>query len=186
MIEQAPDFLETERLKLRHWQKDDLEPFARLNGDRKVMEWFPKMLDKDETAAFIEYIRDHFKTYQFGLWAVELKDNGEFIGFVGLWKPKFEADFTPCVEVGWRLLSEHWGRGYAPEAAIASINDGFNRAGLDEIMSFTSVHNKKSIRVMEKIGLKRQADFEHPQLPEGHFLRPHVRYSIYKDDWKRT
>ena len=183
MTKQAPQSIETDRLKLRNWQKDDLEPFARLNGDRRVMEWFPKMLDRDETAAFIDYIQEHFETHRFGLWAVELKESGEFIGFVGLWKPKFEADFTPCVEVGWRLLAEHWGQGYAPEAAIASIEDGFERIGLDEIMSFTSIHNKKSIRVMEKLGLTRQADFEHPQLPEGHFLRPHVRYSIRKEDW---
>lgn len=144
------------------------------------------MLTRDETKQFIEYIEDSFEENRFGLWAVEITDTGEFIGFVGLWKPNFEADFTPCVEVGWRLLAQHWGNGYAPEAALEAIDDGFNRIGLAEIMSFTSVHNHKSIRVMEKIGLTKRANFEHPKLPVGHFLRPHVRYSITRDDWQKA
>lgn len=181
-----PKTLETERLLLRRWKDSDLEPFAQLNGDKRVMELFPRMLTLEETRNFIEYIEDSFEKSQFGLWAVELKSTGAFIGFVGLWKPNFEASFTPCVEIGWRLAYEHWGNGYAPEAARAVLDDGFKRVKLNEIMSFTSIHNQKSIRVMEKLGLEKKDNFEHPQLPEGHFLRPHVRYSIKEKDWSSS
>ena len=180
-----PEKLETDRLILRRWLESDLEPFARLNGDKKVMELFPRLLTFEETREFIEYIEENFDKNQFGLWAVERKDHGQFIGFVGLWKPNFKASFTPCVEIGWRLAKEHWGNGFAPEAAEAVLEDGFGRIELDEIMAFTSVHNRKSIRVMEKLGMKMLDNFEHPQLPEGHFLRPHVRYGIEKSEWQK-
>ena len=147
------------------------------------MKFFPRLLGREETQRIIEDIERTFDEHEMGLWATETKSNNEFIGFVGLWIPKFQASFTPCVEIGWRLLYEHWGQGYAPEAARESLKDAFERLDLKDIHSFTTVHNKNSIRVMEKIGMSHIDNFEHPSVPEGHFLRPHVLYHISKQDW---
>lgn len=181
-----PEQLESERLILRRWKKSDIKPFAILNSDPKVMEFFPRILSEPETGNLVVFIEECFEKHDLGLWAVDRKDTKEFIGFVGLWIPTFKADFTPCVEIGWRLLYEHWGKGFAPEAAMVSLEDGFSRLNLDEIVSFTTKANKKSIRVMEKIGLSFKDEFEHPSLPEDHVLRPHVIYSITRDRWLNT
>ena len=108
-----------------------------------------------------------------------------FVGFVGLSVPTFEAHFTPCVEVGWRLARAHWGRGYATEAAGAALTFGFSDVGLDEVVSFTVPHNRPSRRVMQRLGMRRDPaeDFEHPSLPEGHPLRRHVLYRLHRDHW---
>ncbi|MDO8955063.1 MAG: GNAT family N-acetyltransferase [Gammaproteobacteria bacterium] len=171
---------ETERLILREWQESDIEPFIALNQDLSVMEFFPAVLSPDETRAFIERIRIHFQKHGFGLWALELKSTSEFIGFVGLNIPGFEAKFTPCVEIGWRLSSAHWGKGYALEAARKVLELGFATYNLKEIVSFTSIHNKRSIRVMEKLGMMHDSkdDFEHPKLPKEDYLAKHVLYRI--------
>ncbi len=172
--------LETERLVLRGWREEDLGAFAALNADPRVMEFMPKRLARAESDAFVGRIRTHFAEHGFGLWAVEVPGVAPFVGFTGLQVARFEAHFTPCVEVGWRLAYEHWGRGYAPEAAREALRHGFEVAGLDEIVSFTSVGNERSRRVMEKIGMARDLadDFDHPRLPEGHPLRRHVLYRI--------
>lgn len=182
----SPETLKTARLILRRWQKADLEPFSQLNKDERVMEFFPKTLSENETRTFIATVEMHFEREGCGLWVVELPETGEFAGFVGLSKPRFQAHFTPCIEVGWRLSPKHWGKGFAPEAAREAVRDGFERLGLDEIVSFTARQNKKSIRVMEKIGMTTniEDDFEHPSLPEGHHLRWHVLYRLKKGDWE--
>lgn len=172
--------IRTERLLLRRWRPEDRAPFAALNADPRVMRHFPATLTRAESDALAERIDAHFAEHGFGLWAVELPDEAPFIGFVGLSVPRFEAPFTPCVEIGWRIAAEHWGRSYAPEAARAALAHGFDTLGLREILSFTSASNAPSRRVMEKLGMSRDPrdDFDHPGLPEGHELRRHVLYRL--------
>jgi RimJ/RimL family protein N-acetyltransferase len=172
--------LRTERLLLRRWRADDRAPFAAMNADPVVMEFLPTVLTRAESDEFVDRIEAAFDERGWGLWAVEVKAEGEFAGFVGLWPADFDADFTPAVEIGWRLSSTHWGRGYAPEAARAALQFGFQHLGLDEIVSFTAVVNERSQRVMQKIGMARdpREDFDHPRLPDGHRLRRHVLYRV--------
>ena len=162
--------------------------FARLNADPVVMEHFPSPLTRLESDTFADRIEDHFETNGFGPWAVEARDEADFIGYVGLLVPNFEAHFTPAVEVGWRLARAYWGRGLATEAARAAVVDGFGRLGLSEIVSFTSPRNVRSIRVMERLGMIRNPldDFDHPRLPDGHPLRRHVLYRLGRDAWLAT
>ena len=171
--------LTTERLLLRPWRDADLAPFAALNADPAVMEYFPTTLSRAESDAAAARIQRELSERGFGLWALELR-GGPFIGFTGLAVPSFDADFTPCVEIGWRIAREHWGKGYASEAAHRALAFGFERLGLAEIVSFTAVGNTRSRRVMEKLGMSHDPadDFEHPSLPPGHPLRRHVLYRI--------
>ncbi len=170
----------TERLLLRRWRAEDREPFAAMNADPRVMEFFPALLSRVESDARVEAIERHWREHGFGLWAVEVPGVAAFVGFVGLSMPRFEAAFTPCVEVAWRLAAEFWGRGYATEAARAAVEFGFGRLGLKEIVSFTVPANVRSRRVMEKLGMTHEAeeDFEHPLLVVGHPLRRHVLYRL--------
>jgi RimJ/RimL family protein N-acetyltransferase len=172
--------MRSERLLLRRWRPSDRAPFAALNADPNVMRYFPATLARAESDAFADQIEAHFERHGFGLWAVEVPGLAPFIGFVGLSVPRFEAPFTPCVEVGWRIAAEHWGRGYAPEAARAALGFGFDTVGLREVLSFTAVANQSSRRVMEKLGMSHDPadDFDHPALPEGHALRRHVLYRL--------
>jgi RimJ/RimL family protein N-acetyltransferase len=151
-----------------------------MNADPRVMEYFPKSLDRAESDGLAARIRENFARRGFGLWAVEVPGVAEFIGFVGLSVPGFSAHFTPCVEIGWRLAHEHWRHGYATEAARAALDFGFGHSAIEEIVSFTAVANQRSRRVMEKIGMTHNPadDFDHPRLPEGHPLRRHVLYRI--------
>ena len=180
------DSLRTERLLLRRWREADRAPFAALNADPEVMEHFPAPLSREESDAFVDRIEAFWAEYGFGLWAVERLDTGQFIGFDGLSMPSFEAQFTPCVEVGWRLAREHWGHGFATEAARAAMADGFDRLGLDEIVSFTATTNVRSMAVMERLGMTRDPrdDFDHPRVPEGHRLRRHVLYRLRRQSQK--
>jgi ribosomal-protein-alanine N-acetyltransferase len=184
-IRPAPNELRTARLRLRAWRASDREPFARMNADPRVMEHFPAPLAAAESDALLERIRAHFAARGFGLWAVEVPGGPDFIGFVGLSVPDFEAAFTPCVEVGWRLAAEHWGRGYATEAARAALAFGFGSLGLPEVVSFTVAANERSRRVMERLGMRRDPaeDFDHPSLPAGHPLCRHVLYRIARAAW---
>jgi RimJ/RimL family protein N-acetyltransferase len=172
--------LNTERLVLRQWRDDDRAPFAQLNSDARAMEFFPSLLTKEQSDATVDRINSHFLQHGFGLWAVEVVNGPPFIGFVGLLVPAFTAPFTPCVEIGWRLAPEHWGRGYATEGARAALEAAFVKVGLDEVVSFTVPQNARSRRVMEKLGLVRSLDedFEHPMVPEGHPMRRHVLYRV--------
>jgi RimJ/RimL family protein N-acetyltransferase len=180
--------LTTERLVLRGWRDGDREPFAVMNADPVVMEHFPSTLSRAESDAQIERFRERWRGDGHGPWAVERRDDGAFLGFVGLASPHFDAHFTPAVEVGWRLAREAWGHGYATEAARASLEFGFDVLGLEEIVSFTVPANERSRRVMERIGMTRDpvGDFDHPRLPPGHRLRRHVLYRLRRDAWERA
>jgi RimJ/RimL family protein N-acetyltransferase len=172
--------LETERLRMRWWKQEDREPFARMNADARVMEFFPKTLTREESDATADWIESSFAKHGFGLYALELRETGEFIGFTGLAVPAFDAPFMPCVEVGWRVAFDHWGRGLATEAARAALRHGFEELGLTEIVAFTVPANERSRMVMEKIGMTRdpKADFDHPRIPEGSALRRHILYRV--------
>jgi RimJ/RimL family protein N-acetyltransferase len=151
-----------------------------MNSDPRVMEFFRSHLSRVESDAMVERIEAHFREHGFGLWAIEVPDVADFIGFTGLVVTGFNAHFTPCVEIGWRLAFEHWGQGYATEAAHLALAYGFGPLALSEIVSFTSVTNRRSRAVMERLGMHRDAeeDFDYPALPEGHRLRPHVLYRL--------
>lgn len=170
--------IETERLILREWSPADREPFARMNADPEVMRHFPKVLSREESDAVADHIEHKMTLYGFGLWAVDVRGVVPFAGFVGLSVPSFDAAFTPCVEIGWRLAREQQGRGYATEAARAALAFGFDQLRLNEVVAFTVPVNAPSLRVMEKLGMTRDAadDFDHPALPIGHPLRRHVLY----------
>jgi ribosomal-protein-alanine N-acetyltransferase len=172
--------LETDRLLLRPWRDEDREPFAALNADPEVMEFLPAPLTRAESDAMVDRIEQTWDERGLGLFAVEVRETGDFAGFIGLWPATFEAFFTPAIEVGWRLARPHWGHGYAIEGASAALADGFGRLELDEIVSFTAVVNERSQRVMQRIGMTRDPaeDFEHPALADGHRLRRHVLYRI--------
>lgn len=172
--------LRTERLLLRQWREDDLLPFAQLNADPEVMHYFPSSLTREQSDQLAHRAAQAIDERGWGLWAVEAVEVAPFIGFVGLAVPSFEAHFTPAVEVGWRLAKEQWGRGYATEAAGEALAFGFGELGLDEIVSFTSMANERSQRVMRRLGMVRteEDDFDHPALPAGHPLRRHVLYRL--------
>jgi RimJ/RimL family protein N-acetyltransferase len=172
--------LVTLRLRLRQWRTEDLEPFAALNADPEVMRYFPATLDRRQSDALAEREAIAIGSRGWGLWAVEVVDEAPFIGFVGLAEPSFQAHFTPAVEVGWRLAREHWGKGYATEAAREALRFGFDELGLEEIVSFTTVYNRPSRRVMERLGMSHDPadDFDHPNVPAGSPLRPHVLYRL--------
>jgi len=174
----AEIFIETPRLILRQWQQADIEPYVLLNYDPEVAEFFPSTLTREETMAQIDRATNHIKQHGFGFFAVERKDNGEFIGFTGLSHPRFESHFTPCVEIGWRLSKANWGNGFATEAAKACLQFGFETLKIDEIFSFTAEHNIRSENVMKKIGMVKAGYFEHPSIAGGHPLKRHVLYKI--------
>ena len=173
--------IHTERLLLRQWRDEDFEPFAEMNADPIVMEFFPSVLGRDESHAAAEGNRKQIDQHGWGLWAVEVVGSAEFIGFTGLWSvPAAEFPFAPAVEIGWRLARPYWGRGYATEAASAARDFAFSDLALGEIVSMTSVQNTRSRRVMEKLGMTRDLvdDFDHPRVPDGHPLRRHVLYRL--------
>jgi RimJ/RimL family protein N-acetyltransferase len=172
--------LTTSRLRLRLWRDEDLEPFAALNADPRVREFFPSVQTRQESADSMQIIRDHWQRRGFGLWAVDVIGGAPFIGFIGLMVPSFDAPFTPCVELGYRLAFEHWGSGYATEGSRAALEFGFTTLGLPEIVAMTAVRNARSRRVMERLGMQRDPadDFDHPNIVSGHPLRRHVLYRL--------
>lgn len=178
-------FIETDRLILRTWREENLLPFSRLNADSRVMEYFPSTLTFDQTKSFLEMLKTRQEEDGFSFLAAELKSTGEFIGMIGLNRPRYQTPFTPCVEIGWRIAFEHWNNGYATEGATACLAYGFENLNLDEIVSFTASTNLKSQRIMEKIGMQRNptGDFNHPNVPEGHPLSLHVLYFVKKEQF---
>ncbi|MHB8490871.1 MAG: GNAT family N-acetyltransferase [Solirubrobacteraceae bacterium] len=176
--------LSTERLLLRRWREGDRGPFAALNADAEVMAHLPARLTRDESDQLIARIEAGFDRRGYGLWALELRATGEFLGFTGLEQPSFKAHFTPAVEVGWRLARSAWGQGYATEAGRASLAFGFQEAHLGEVVSFTSSVNLRSRAVMERIGMIRDPaeDFDHPQLDAADRLCRHVLYRMSARD----
>jgi RimJ/RimL family protein N-acetyltransferase len=183
VVNASPE-LRTDRLLLRRWQPADRAPFAALNADPRVNEYLTGPLPQEQSNELAARIDAHFDWYGFGLWAVEVRNVTPFIGFIGLAVPRFEARFTPCVEIGWRLSADHWGQGYATEGARAALAFGFDVVGLREVVSFTVPANMRSRRVMAKIGMKRDPveDFDHPSLPAGHRLGRHVLYRIARPE----
>jgi RimJ/RimL family protein N-acetyltransferase len=177
--------LETERLILRRWQDPDRQPFAAMNADPQVMEFFPHLMTREESDNSIDRIETGFTLRGFGLCAVELKSDHKFIGFIGLSVPSFQAHFMPCVEIGWRLATNAWGQGFATEGARAISAYAFDTLKLDSIVSFTAEQNLRSRRIMEKIGMtfNPAESFDHPNLPEGHLLRRHVLYRLRADQF---
>ena len=181
----TPIELETPRLLLRQWREADREPYAALNADPAVMEFFPGLQSRAESDRSIDAWRGQLEARGWSNWAVEERGGGAFIGFIGLSVPVRQLPFTPCVEIGWRLARAHWGRGYASEGARAALAFGFERLALDEIVSFTALLNTRSRAVMERIGMRdANEDFEHPALPPGHRLRPHCLYRMSRGDWE--
>jgi len=178
--------LRTPRLILRPWRDADLEPFAALNADPRVMEHLPALLTRAESDAFVMRTREHFRRHGFGLWAVEAPGVAGFIGYIGLSVPRFTTTFSPCVEVGWRLANAYWNRGFATEGAEAALAFGFQQIGLGEIVSFTVPGNERSLAVMRRLGMTYDPadDFQHPSLPEGHRLRSHVLYRLSRAQWQ--
>jgi RimJ/RimL family protein N-acetyltransferase len=180
--------LRTERLLLRGWREADKVPYAALNADEDVMRYFPSTLTGEQSDAMVDRMSEMLVARGWGLWAVERLDTHEFIGFVGLAAPTwFVPGLTPCVEIGWRLAKEHWGNGFAPEAAEAAMRHAFEHVELpeDEVVSFTTITNAKSRRVMEKVGMLLDArrEFDHPMTP-GWWGQRHVVYCIDRPTWK--
>jgi RimJ/RimL family protein N-acetyltransferase len=163
---------------LRTWRDSDRAEFFRLNGDQTVARYLPAPLSAVESDAFFDQIVTEWAQRGYGRWAVERAADSAFIGFVGLHYVDFPAPFTPAVEIGWRLLPSAWDHGFATEAAAAAIDDGFGRCGLTDIVSFTYVGHLRSQRVMQRLGMVLGGEFEHPGLPPGHRLRPHVWYRL--------
>jgi len=180
--------LSTPRLRLRQWRASDLEPFAALNADPRVMEFMPGLLSSAESDALAQRCAAEIARLGFGFWATELHASGAFIGFVGLHVPAFEAPFTPCVEIGWRLERTSWGNGFGTEAARECLRFAFESLGLEEVVSFTVLLNGRSRAVMERLGMRQDplGDFDHPRLPAEHPLRRHVLYRLRREDWQRA
>lgn len=172
------DTIQTDRLLMRRWRDSDLKPFAALNGDPETMRYFPGTLDRAASDAFVAVIEARFEHQGFGLWALEIAATGEFIGFTGLGPVPDGVPGAGGTEIGWRLGRHSWHHGYATEAARAALGVAFEAAGLAEIWSFTSVLNEPSQAVMRRIGLVEVARFDHPRIPAGHPLRPHVTYHL--------
>ena len=173
--------IRSSRLILRPWRPSDLRPFAEQNADQLVMQFITGVLTKEESDDYVEKAKSHVLQHGFCKWAVEAPGIAPFIGAVGLTFVKFEASFTPAVEVAWRLGRPYWGRGYATEAAQAAISDGFDRVGLTEIVSMTALPNVASMKVMERLGMTRAFEFDHPHHPEGDPLRRHVLYRLQSE-----
>ncbi|NVD06896.1 GNAT family N-acetyltransferase [Vibrio sp. JPW-9-11-11] len=179
--------IETPRLRLRQWRESDLEAYGRINADERVMRFFPACLSQQESRDQANRIAEHIEQFGWGFWALELKQSGEFIGFVGLWPQAQESGLpkAPMVEIGWRIDAQYWGQGYAPEAAQAALNYGFLTLDLEQIYSFTALSNLPSQRVMNKIGMQNTGEvFDHPKLPSGHALQRHCLYCITREQWQ--
>lgn len=178
--------LQTPRLALRTWRVEDEPSMLALSTDPEVMRHFPRVMTADEVHGFVVRHRELLAAGRPGLYAVERRDDGSFLGFVGLAEPTFEAPFTPCVEIGWRLVRSAWGQGFATEAAREVLRHAFVDLELDEVVSFTSIGNEPSIAVMRRLGMHRSLQFDHPRVPEGHELRRHVLYRLGAEQWQEA
>jgi len=176
--------LETERLLLRQWRDEDFAPFAELNADPVAMEYFPAPLQRDESDAMAEECRQLIAERGWGLWATCVKHDGCFVGFVGLHRPRPDFPLSPCVEIGWRLRREHWGNGYATEAATRVLRFAFEDLALEEVASFTTVSNYRSRAVMERLGMvNTRRNFMHPDVAPNHPVAEHVLYKLRRSAW---
>jgi RimJ/RimL family protein N-acetyltransferase len=178
--------LATPRLALRQWRDADLAPFAALNADPEVMRYMPRCLERSESDALAGRYRERIAERGWDLWALERRDDGTFVGALGLTVATFPAPFAPCLEIAWRLAKGQWGQGLATEAAAAVLRFGFQTLALEEVLAFTVPANRRSRAVMQRLGMRHDlaADFEHPRLAHGHPLRPHVLYRLRRADWE--
>ena len=177
--------IETERLYLRQWQASDFAPFAEMNADPEVMEYFPKLLTTSMSNTIAKKCQSLIDDNGWGFWAVSLKETDTFIGMVGLNNAHADMPFSHAVEIAWRLHNDYWGQGCATEAARASLNFAFDTLGLDEVVAFTAVINKRSQLVMERLGMTNtQENFFHPMLESNHRLAEHVLYKITRQQWQ--
>jgi RimJ/RimL family protein N-acetyltransferase len=182
----TPIEITTQRLHLRQWSDADREPYAAMNADPVVMRFFAGTLPREASDRDIDAWRAQLDDRGWSNWAVEIREGGRFIGFTGLSIPGRALPFMPCVELGYRLAREHWGKGYATEGAKAALRVGFELLCLDEIVSFTSLVNLPSRAVMERVGMANaNEDFDHPALPEGSELRKHCLYRLRRENWRR-
>ncbi|HYJ68200.1 MAG TPA: GNAT family N-acetyltransferase [Nocardioidaceae bacterium] len=172
------DQVRTDRLLMRRWRDSDRDPFAAMNADAEVMRYFPAAMTQTESDAFVDRIEERFDTQGFGLWALELAETGEFLGYTGLNPMPDGVPGAGGMEVGWRLSVAAWGKGYATEAANAAVDVAFNGAGLGELWSMTAVLNGPSQAVMRRIGMTLLGTFEHPRIDADSPLRPHVIYRL--------
>ncbi|MFD2298089.1 GNAT family N-acetyltransferase [Paracidovorax citrulli] len=191
-----PALLRSPRLRLRPWTSADRAPFAALNADPVVMEHFPAPLDRAQSDAMADRIEALIHRQGWGFWAAEWLEgqdgagtsNGMFMGFIGLNRPTAPLPFAPCVEIGWRLARPFWGRGLATEGARLALRAGFDALGLEEIVAFTARRNRRSRAVMERLGMRESPSeaFDHPSVPEGHAVRPHVLYRLTRTAWRAS
>lgn len=175
-------YFESERLIFRDWKEEDLSAFRKLNADLDVMEYFLKPLSAEESDGFVFRIQAEIREEGYGLYAVEVKDTGDFIGFIGFHKANLNLGFDPFIEIGWRLKKEAWGYGYASEGAARCLAYGFETLGFTDVYSFTSIVNTRSERVMQKIEMHKMLDFDHPRIDGAHLLRPHVLYHVRRTE----
>lgn len=176
---------DTTRLRLRQWCAADREPFAAMNADPKVMEFFPSLLTRPESDALADRCQALITERGWGFWAVETRMTHEFIGYVGLHIPVASLPCSPCVEIGWRLATKHWGKGFATEAARASLHVGFEQLGLQEIVSFAAINNTRSRAVMERLGMEATNEtFDHPEIPIGNVHRTLCLYRLSRQQWQ--
>jgi len=179
--------IETERLYLRQWQASDFAPFAKMNANPKVMEYFPKLLTTSMSNAIAKKCQSLINDNGWGFWAVNLKETDTFIGMVGLNNANADMPFSPAVEIAWRLDNDYWGQGYATEAARASLDFAFVELEIEEVVAFTAVINKRSQLVMERLGMTNtQKSFFHPMLDPNHRLAEHVLYKTTRQQWQDT
>jgi Acetyltransferases, including N-acetylases of ribosomal proteins len=173
--------LRTERLVLREWRDADRDAWAEMSADPEVMEFFPSTLDRSAADAVFDRVSASLDERGWGLWAVD--HEGEFQGFTGLQPVPFETAFTPAVEIGWRLRRSAWGRGFATEAARASLDFAWRTLALDEVVAMAVAGNARSLAVMERLGMSRDpgGDFDHPRVPDGP-LRRHVLYRVTRPE----
>jgi RimJ/RimL family protein N-acetyltransferase len=174
------DTVRTDRLVLRRWRDDDREPFAALNGDPETMRYFPSTLDRAESDAFVDRIESRLEQQGYGLWALEVAETGEFVGFTGLNPMPEGVPGAGGIEVGWRLRKHAWHHGYATEAARAALDVAFDGVGFAEVWSMTAILNEPSQAVMRRLGMTRHSFFDHPRVPADSPLRPHVVYHLHR------
>lgn len=174
-------FIQTERIGLRKFKPSDLDAFAAINRDQQVMEFFPDRLSRSECQDYMQRINRRIDLQGFGFWAAENLSDHQLMGFIGITKVTYQTDFTPAVEIGWRLGVGYWGQGLATEGARACLAFGFENEKLERIVSFTTPLNQRSWRVMQRLGMTRRGEFDHPLIPPDHVLRRHVWYAIERD-----
>lgn len=178
--------LETSRLILRPWKESDLKPFYALNSNPEVMRYFPGCLTREQSDALAHKLKNIIETQAWGLWAVELKQGGDFIGFTGLNAQPSQFSFSPCTEIAWRLQQKYWGQGFATEAATACLNFAFDSLKLNQVVAFTAVQNTRSQALMQRLGMQFKDYFNHPALDHTSPLQRHVLYQINTAQFRQT